>query len=51
MKIILNLFLFLLIGCSTSNQKKDQIFRKNEDYLIQDVLIETRDGAKYLRKR
>lgn len=49
MKIILNLFIIiLLIGCNSSNQKglKTPLTDLNEDYNIQDVLIETRDGAK-----
>ena len=48
MKNILNLFILLLIGCNSSNQKKEttQLTDLNRDYNIQDVLIETRDGAK-----
>ncbi|MGB5821453.1 MAG: CocE/NonD family hydrolase [Saonia sp.] len=48
MKIILNLFIFLLIGCNSSNQKKETSLPidLDKDYDIQDVLIETRDGAK-----
>tara|TARA_R110002073_G_scaffold4213_1_gene27954 strand:+ start:94679 stop:96421 length:1743 start_codon:yes stop_codon:yes gene_type:complete len=48
MKILLNLFIFLLIGCNSSSQKKAtvQLTNLNKDYNIQDVLIETRDGAK-----
>ena len=48
MKLILNLFLVLLIGCNSEIQKKDktQLSDSNKNYNIQDVLIETRDGAK-----
>ena len=48
MKIILNLFILLLIGCNASIQKKEatQLTGVNEAYGIQNVLIETRDGAK-----
>ena len=48
MKILLNLFLILLIGCNSSNEQrnKSQIENSKDDYLIEDVLIETRDGAK-----
>ncbi|HDZ04721.1 hypothetical protein LCGC14_0345250 [marine sediment metagenome] len=48
MKLILNLFLVLLIGCNSEIQKKDktQLSDSNKNYSIQDVLIETRDGAK-----
>jgi putative CocE/NonD family hydrolase len=48
MKILLNLFILLLIGCNSSSQKKKttQLTDLNRDYNIQDVLIETRDGAK-----
>ncbi|APQ18797.1 CocE/NonD family hydrolase [Maribacter hydrothermalis] len=45
MKIILHLFIFLLIGCNASSQKKETSELDGE-YNIQDVLIETRDGAK-----
>ncbi len=48
MKIILHLFIFLLISCNTSSQKKEtkQLTELDGEYNIQDVLIETRDGAK-----
>ena len=48
MKIILNLIIFLLIGCYSSNQKKktSEATDLNKDYNIQNVLIDTRDGAK-----
>lgn len=44
MKIILNLVLLLLIGYNSSNPKEETT--QLTDYDIQDVLIETRDGAK-----
>ncbi|MGK0236234.1 MAG: putative CocE/NonD family hydrolase [Psychroserpens sp.] len=48
MKIIRNLIIFLLIGCNSSNQKNEtsQSTDLNKDYNIQNVLIDTRDGAK-----
>ena len=48
MKIVLNIFILLLISCNSSKEKKEiaQSPSLNEDYNIQDVLIETRDGAK-----
>lgn len=48
MKIILNIFILLLISCNSSKEKNEiaQSPYSNEDYNIQDVLIETRDGAK-----
>ncbi|WP_299208733.1 CocE/NonD family hydrolase [uncultured Dokdonia sp.] len=48
MKLIVNLCILLLIGCNSSNQKKEtsQLTNTNENYTIQDVLIKTRDGAK-----
>lgn len=48
MKLLLNLFLLCLIGCNSSIQKKEtaQLSELNDNYHIQDVLIETRDGAK-----
>jgi prolyl oligopeptidase PreP (S9A serine peptidase family) len=46
MKIVLNLFILLLIGCNSSNQKKESAQLTDEDYNIQNVLVETRDGAK-----
>lgn len=47
MKLVLNLFIFLLIGCNSSSQKKDtaQLTDLNDKYNIQDVLIKTSDGA------
>ncbi len=47
MKILLNVLLLLLIGCNSSIQNKEtrQITDSKEGYAIQDVLIETRDGA------
>ena len=46
--MVLNLFIPILIGCNPSNQKKEtsQTTYLSENYIIQDVLIETRDGAK-----
>lgn len=48
MKTILNLLIVLLIGCNSSGQIKEttQLTDRNNDYSIQDVLIDTRDGAK-----
>lgn len=48
MKTILHLFIFLLISCNASSQKKEtkQLTELDGEYNIQDVLIETRDGAK-----
>ncbi|MCX2680074.1 CocE/NonD family hydrolase [Galbibacter sp. EGI 63066] len=48
MKLILNLFILLLIGFNSSSQNKEtgHLTDLNRDYNIQDVLIETRDGAK-----
>jgi putative CocE/NonD family hydrolase len=48
MKIMQNLFILLLIGCNSSSLKKESpsLTNPNEDYIIQDALIETRDGAK-----
>ncbi len=48
MKTLMNLFIILLLGCNTSNQKKGtpQMTDLSKDYNIQDVLIETRNGAK-----
>jgi putative CocE/NonD family hydrolase len=48
MKILLNLFILLLVSCNSSKEKKEisQSSNSNEKYNIQDVLIETRDGAK-----
>jgi len=44
MRIILNLVILLLFGYISSNPKKETT--QLTDYDIQDVLIETRDGAK-----
>jgi len=48
MKILLNLCLVFLLGCNTSNEKTNnkQPNNSNDSYLIENVLIETRDGAK-----
>jgi len=48
MKVILNLFLLITIGCNMSNQNKQDAstFYIDGNYSVQDVLIETRDGAK-----
>ncbi|PRX56649.1 CocE/NonD family hydrolase [Flagellimonas meridianipacifica] len=46
MKILLNVCVVLLLGCNTSNKKDNtQLTNSNDDYLIEDVVIETRDGA------
>ena len=44
----MNLLILLFVGCSSSNQENQpsQVTDLNADYNIQDVLIETRDGAK-----
>ena len=46
-KILLYFITFLLIGCNSSNKRTEiiQSTRLDGDYTIQDVLIETRDGA------
>lgn len=46
MRIAINLFLLLLVGCNSSIQKKESAQRTDEDYTIQNSIIETRDGAK-----
>ncbi len=48
MKLALHLCILLLMGCSSSNLKKEtvQLADVKGDYNIQNALIETRDGAK-----
>lgn len=48
MKTMMKLLLLLLTGCNLTNQKEDtsRFKSSNEEYTIQDVLIDTRDGAK-----
>ncbi|WP_422858679.1 CocE/NonD family hydrolase [Flagellimonas sp. S174] len=48
MKILLNLCIILLLGCNSSNKSKNNVQETvlNNGYLIEDVLIETRDGGK-----
>lgn len=45
---ILSLFILILVGFNSPGQKKEtsQFASLNENYNIQDVMIETRDGAK-----
>lgn len=48
MKILLNIFILILIGCTPSNHTKETVLQTSitDDYTIQDMLIETRGGAK-----
>ncbi len=48
MKIILNLFIFMLVGCTPAIQKNKDAHSTtpNTGYDIQNVLIDTKDGAK-----
>lgn len=48
MNILLNLSLILLLGCISKEELKNnpQLTDTNDNYLIEDVLIEMRDGAK-----
>ncbi len=47
-RIFRNLLIIFLLSCNTSKEEKEisQSIKSNQDYNIQDVLIETRDGAK-----
>lgn len=45
MKILLNLCLILFLGCNSIEKKEDTTLLNDDNYLIEDVLIETRDGA------
>lgn len=48
MKLLLSVVIFLFLACNSSIKKKQtsEITDSNKGYNIQDVLIETRDGAK-----
>ncbi|WP_166962244.1 CocE/NonD family hydrolase [Yeosuana marina] len=48
MKKLLVLSLTLILGCNSSNEKKNlsQLDNSSNSYIIEDVLIKTRDGAK-----